>query len=132
MYDTLLFLHVLSAFVAFVTVAVFAAYAFGVPVDSTSFRLADLSWNVSGAGLLVFGIWLALYVDGYELWDGWILGALVLFAATAVFGYLARNGALAAMTNGGEQTAGRADTWHWLRTAAVVGILVLMIWKPGA
>jgi hypothetical protein len=131
-YDTLLFLHVLSAFVAFVTVAVFAAYAFGVPVDSASFRIADLSWNVSGAGLLVFGVWLALYVDGYELWDGWILGALALFAATAVFGSLARNGALAAIANGGERTARRADTWHWLRTAAVVGILVLMIWKPGA
>ena len=31
--------------------------------------------------LLVFGIWLALYVDGYEIWDGWILGALVLFGS---------------------------------------------------
>jgi hypothetical protein len=138
-YDTLLFLHVLSAFVAFVTVAVFAAYAFGVPVDRTSFRLADLSWNVSGAGLLVFGIWLALYVDGYELWDGWILGALVLFAATAVFGSLARNGALAAIGDGDRAATGeaalsapRTALWHWLRTAAVVGILVLMIWKPGA
>ena len=22
--------------------------------------------------------------------------------------------------------------WHWLRTAAIVAILVLMVWKPGA
>ena len=38
---------------------------------------------MSGAGLLIFGVWLALYVDGYELWDGWILGALALFAAAS-------------------------------------------------
>ena len=26
----------------------------------------------------------------------------------------------------------RIATWQWLRTLAVVGILALMIWKPGA
>lgn len=133
MYDTLVFLHVLSAFVAFVTVAVFGAYAFGVPVDRASFRLADWAWNVSGAGLLVFGLWLAFYVDGYEIWDGWILGALVLFTAASVFGGLARGGAMAAYADGGAGAiTQRANLWNWLRTASIVAILVLMIWKPGA
>jgi hypothetical protein len=27
---------------------------------------------------------------------------------------------------------GRAAAMHWLVTAAVIGILVLMVWKPGA
>ena len=60
MYDTLLFLHVLGAFVTFVTVVIFSAYAFGLTASRSSFVLADLAWNVSGALLIVFGIWLAL------------------------------------------------------------------------
>jgi hypothetical protein len=133
-YHTLLFLHLLSAFIAFVTVAIFGAYALGVPVGKANFRLADVSWNVSGAGLLIFGVWLALYVDGYEIWDGWILGALALFFAASAFGAWARKGVAAAMKGGAgtEESMRRAATWHWLRTLAMVGILVLMIWKPGA
>ena len=29
---------------------------------------------------LVFGIWLAIDLDAYQLWDGWILASLVLWA----------------------------------------------------
>lgn len=137
MYETLLLLHLLSAFIAFVTVAVFGAYALGAPVDRGSFRLADWSWNVSGAGLLVFGVWLALYVDGYDLWDGWILGALALFIAASAFGAWAREGALETIGDDEDGSreplmTGRAVAWHWLRTLALIGILALMIWKPGA
>ena len=35
-------------------------------------------------------------------------------------------------TGGVPAAAGRLSMWHWLRTATVVAILVLMIWKPGA
>jgi hypothetical protein len=89
---------------------------------------------VSGAGLLVFGVWLALYVDGYELWDGWILGALVLLIAASAFGARARVVAMADLGAGdGSEPSGREVTlWHWLRTVSVVAILALMIWKPGA
>ena len=38
-------------------------------------------WNVGGLGVLVFGVWLALEVDGYELWDGWIIAAMVLWSS---------------------------------------------------
>jgi uncharacterized membrane protein len=133
-YHTLLFLHLLSAFIAFVTIAIFGAYTLGAPVGKANFRLADISWNVSGAGLLIFGVWLALYVDGYEIWDGWILGALVLFLVASAFGAWARKGVATAMDGGAEaeESMRRAATWHWLRTLAMVGILVLMIWKPGA
>jgi hypothetical protein len=133
MYDVLLALHLLSAAISFITIVIFTAWATGAPVTRLQWLTADHSWNVSGAGLLVFGVWLALYVDGYELWDGWILGALVLFAATAVFGGLARPPALAAVdAEPGVATARAVTAWHWLRTLALIGILVLMVWKPGA
>jgi hypothetical protein len=131
-YETLLFLHLVSAFIAFVTVAVFGAYAVGVPVGRTDFALADWAWNISGAGLLIFGVWLALYIDGYELWDGWILGAFVLFIAASAFGGIARARALAAIDGGGGDAARQLAAFHWLRTLSLVAILVLMVWKPGA
>ena len=129
--DTLLALHLLSAAIAFVTIAVFSAWALGAPVRRAEWTLADAAWNVSGAGLLIFGVWLALKLDAYELWDGWILGALVLFGAASAFGARARTEPLALLDSGGDARL-QVTTWHWLRTAAIVGILILMVWKPGA
>ena len=134
MYDTLLFLHVLGAFITFVTIVVFSAFALGVTAGRGSFALADMAWNVSGALLVIFGVWLALYLDTYELWDGWILGALVLFGAASAFGARARIEVLNGMSGEAtaEPTPAQVTMWHWLRTLSVVAILVLMIWKPGA
>jgi hypothetical protein len=134
MYDTLIFLHVLGAFIAFVTIVVFSAYAFGVTAGRGSFALADVAWNVSGAMLLIFGVWLVLYLDTYELWDGWILGALVLFGAATAFGARARLVSLAQIgaLDPEQATPAQVNLWHWLRTLSIVAILVLMIWKPGA
>lgn len=131
MYDTLLALHLISAAISFVTVVMFSAWALGAPAPRIHFVVADQAWNISGAGLVVFGIWLTLHVEAYSLTDGWILGALVLFGATAVFGALART---ASLPSAGEVelTRRQVGLWHWLRTAAVVAILVLMVWKPGA
>jgi hypothetical protein len=132
MYDVLLALHLLSAAMSFVTVVMFSAWAVGAPATRPQFVLADAAWNVSGAGLLVFGVWLALDVDGYELWDGWILGALVLLGAATAFGGRARTQVLAIVEGGGDPSAGHVTAWHWLRALSVVGMLVLMVWKPGA
>jgi hypothetical protein len=131
-YDTLLALHLLFAATTFITVVMFSAWAFGAPVAHGQFALADRAWDVSGAGVLIFGVWLALYVDGYELWDGWILGALVLLGAATFFGARARAQPLAVLEGGGEMTARQVTAWHWLRTLSVLGILILMVWKPGA
>ena len=47
--------------------------------------MADRCWDVGGLGTLVLGIWLALHLDEYEFWDGWILGAIALwFVATGL------------------------------------------------
>lgn len=131
MYDFLLTVHLLSAAIAFVTLVMFSAWAVGAAAPRAHFLIADQAWNVSGAGLLIFGVWLALYVDGYQLWDGWILGAFGLFVGASVFGALARRDALGA-DESGELPLRAVSAWHWLRTLSVIGILVLMVWKPGA
>ena len=131
MYDVLLTLHLLGAAAAFITVVMFSAWALGAAAPKAHFWIADMAWNVSGGLLIVFGVWLALYVDGYEVWDGWILGALVLFGAASAFGARARTEALEAAGDG-TVLLRRVSVWHWLRTLSVIAILVLMIWKPGA
>jgi hypothetical protein len=128
-YDWLLFLHVLSAMIVFISVAVFSAFAFGATADRRVLTVGNAAWNVSGAGLLVFGVWLALYVDGYSLLDGWILGALVLFAITTELGRRAQVGYGA---DAPPNYASSAALMHWLRTIAILAILFLMIYKPGA
>ena len=86
---------------------------------------------MSGFGLLVFGIWLAIYVDGYEIWSGWILIALVPLALATETGRRAMVGAEAAIEGGGA-IAQSAVTMHWVRTVLVVLILADMVWKPWA
>lgn len=132
MYDWLLFLHLLSALMVFGTLAVFSAFAFGATNDGRILRVGNVLWDVSGAGLLIFGIWLALYVDGYSLLDGWILATLVLFAIVTELGRRARVGYQASAGSHDVTAAGNAAMWHWLRTIGILAILFLMIYKPGA
>ena len=101
MYETLIFLHVLAAFLLVVTVVVFSAIALGAPRDSRILEVANAFWAAGGLGTLAFGIWLALYVDGYDLLDGWILGAIVLWAVATELGRRAQ-AAFTAAPAGGE------------------------------
>jgi uncharacterized membrane protein len=157
-YDWLLFLHVAAAFALVAALVVFWVIAVAGrnvdrPADSLRFfriaRPANILAAVGTVGVLVFGIWLAIYVDGYELWDGWILAAIVLWAIGTAAG--ARGGQPYAQAQKlAEQrvSEGRADELSpdlqallqdrramWLNivsTLAVVAILVDMIYKPGA
>jgi hypothetical protein len=124
-YDTLLFFHLLAAFLLAVTVVTYTAVALGAAAPGRTLFVADRCWDVGGLGTLVLGIWLALDVDQYEIWDGWILGAIGLWVVATGLGVRARIGA-------DDVSAERAPLMHWLRTVAIVGLLVLMIWKPGA
>ena len=125
MYDWLLFLHVLAAFLLAVTVVMYSAVAVGGTLGGRATFVADRCWDVGGLGTLVLGIWLALHLDQYEIWDGWIIGAIVLWVIATGLGETVRrrlaDGETAAVT-----------TMHWLRTLTVLALLVLMIWKPGA
>jgi hypothetical protein len=123
-YDWLLFLHVLAAFMVAATAVIYTAVALGASPGIPAIRVADAIWNIGGLGTLVFGIWLALYVDGYEVWDGWILGAIAVWLIATGTGEQAR----VQLAEGGRNFA----AVHWVRTLAVVGLLVLMVWKPGA
>jgi hypothetical protein len=87
-YETLLFLHIVSAatFVAAYTM-LSALLVAGSRVDTRQdalvlLRLArpadTLAW-IGATGSLVFGLWLVVDTRIYDLWDGWILGALVLW-----------------------------------------------------
>jgi hypothetical protein len=134
-YDWLLFLHVLSAFALVVTVIVFSVFAVGMAADSRLLAVGNAAWNVGGLGTLVLGIWLALYLDNYEIWDGWIITALVLFAIATELGRRAQIGYTpAAPGEDGAATAGAppAALMHWLRTLVILALLVVMIYKPGA
>jgi hypothetical protein len=134
-YDWLLFLHVLSATMLFATAVVFAAIGSGLPFDRRALAVANVLWAIGGLGTLVFGIWLAIDVDGYEVWDGWVIGAIVLWALSAETGRRAQEGFVEEPGPDGAATvvpAGNALLMHWLRTALLVALLVVMIYKPGA
>jgi hypothetical protein len=133
-YDALLFLHVLMAFAVVATVVIFSAFALGLAADSRVLTVGNALWAVGGLGSLVFGVWLALYVENYEIWDGWIIGAIVLWAIATELGRRAQEGYVAAIASGPEAVAdaSRAALMHWLRSAAVLALLVVMIYKPGS
>jgi hypothetical protein len=126
-YDWLLFFHLLAAFLLAVTAVTYSAVAFGAVTTGRTLFVADRCWDVGGLGTLVLGVWLALYLDEYEFWDGWIIGAIVLWAVATGLGEGARKGLAEA-----DAVGSRVALLHWLRTLAVLGLLVLMVWKPGA
>jgi hypothetical protein len=125
MYDWLLFLHLVAVFLLAVTVVTYSAVTLGAAAPGRTLFVADRCWDVGGLGTLVLGIWLALYLDQYDFFDGWILGAIALwFVATGLGQSLQRR-----MASG---ETGAIATMHWLRTLVIIGLLVLMVWKPGA
>ena len=125
MYDWLLFFHLLAAFLLAVTIVMYSAVALGAAAPGRTLFIADRCWDVGGLGTLIFGIWLALKLDQYGFFDGWIIGALALwFVATGLGQSVQRR------MEAGDTSAVAA--MHWARTLVVIGLLVLMVWKPGA
>jgi hypothetical protein len=124
-YDWLLFLHLVAAFLLAVTIVMYSAVALGATSSPRMLFVADRCWDVGGLGTLIFGIWLALNLEQYDFFDGWILLALFLwFVATGLGQSVQRR-------IGGDDIRS-VIALHWIRTAVVIGLLVTMIWKPGA
>ena len=115
--DFILFLHVLAAFMLVATVVMSSAIALGAAAPARVAWISDRLWDVGGIGTLVLGIYLAVDIDGYDLLDGWILAAIVLWVVATFLALRAR-----------EQLV----PWHWLRSLVVLLLLIDMIWKPGA
>jgi hypothetical protein len=90
------------------------------------FKVGSVAVQVGIAGTLVFGLWLAISLDGYEPWDGWVVVALVLWALAAATG--GRAGVTSQQPGGIRQ----ALVLHAVSSLAIVLILIDMIWKPGA
>jgi len=124
-YEWLLFLHLIGAFAAVGSAVVFSVLLLGADrvAGAQLTFLARRLWDVGGLLTLVFGIWLAL--DDYSIGDGWILLALLLWAIAAGAGI--RLGM--AMEDGGGE---RVRPLYAVMTIAVVALLVVMIYKPGA
>lgn len=142
-YDWLLVLHVLSAFAMVGATAAFWTFIVGArrsPRPTAIARAlpsANIAIAAGSVGTIVFGVWLTLYLDGYELWDLWILASLILWAVSFETGRRGGADIGAATAQGDDALAAvlRARATMLMlgvSTVAVVVILVLMIWKPGA
>ena len=156
-HDWLLFLHVLSAFVLVSAIVLFSfliALLWRSDVPSEIARVSGLSRfgsvlvGIGSMGVLILGIILAFEADGYAIWDGWIIAALVLWAAMGELGR--RTGLVydAAGARARELVAEGRDAPNpdlgamfrsrkglWLHSATVTAVLLLlldMIFKPGA
>jgi hypothetical protein len=127
-YEWLLFFHVLAAFLLVSGLASYGVLLLaggGEVTRRVLARPAGALWNAGGLGVLVFGIWLALNVDGYELWDGWIIAAIVLWlVAFGAGGQLERSVR--------EGTFAGTRRLYIVMALATLALLVDMIFKPGA
>jgi hypothetical protein len=126
-YEWLLFLHVVAAFMVVTGLAAYGVVAFsGAAPVRAALAPAVVLWNVGAVGVLVFGVWLALDVDGYGLLDGWIIAAFVLWlAAGAVGGRLERG-----LREGDDSVDPRVLVA--IMTLVTTLLLLDMIFKPGA
>jgi hypothetical protein len=124
-YHTLLFFHMIAAFLLAVTIVMYSAVALGATTSPRVLFVADRCWDVGGLGTLIFGIWLALNLDQYDFFDGWILLALALWFVATGLGQTVQRGI-------GGDNASAVAAMHWIRTIVVIALLVTMVWKPGA
>ena len=150
-------LHVLSAF-AFVGgivlfwVLIIAGWNTDTPEDTLRMepvaKVGNVAVGIGAGGTLLLGILLALSYGDYNLWDGWIIAAFVLWIATAAVG--SRTGAeymkplvKARELSSAGQTGPNAEllalnrtqrgvVLHAVSSLIVLALLVMMIWKPGA
>jgi uncharacterized membrane protein len=155
--DWMLALHVLSAF-AYVAgiilfwVLILAVWRTDTPEGTMrlepAVKVGNAAVGIGAGGTIILGIWLAFSVGGYDIWDGWIIAAIVLWLIAAELGRRTGAAYMQGMTKAQElQAAGQTGPssellalnrtsngvlFHALASAAVLVILIIMIWKPGA
>ena len=139
-YDWLLFLHVLSAFLLVGAMATFWALVLatkpGEPLltqaaAGTIARPTNVLVIAGTVGTLIFGVWLAIDHDDYQVWDGWIIAALVGWAVSGWLGDQSGKAFTKAM-DGSLEHRRRGLLFHTASSVVVFIVLVLMIFKPGA
>jgi uncharacterized membrane protein len=155
--DWILALHVLSAFAFVAGLILFWVLIVAVRKTDTPdgtirmepiVKVGNAVTGIGAGGTLIFGIWLAFSVGGYDIWDPWIIAALVLWAVAVALGQRTGVEYTAGMTKAKElEAAGQAgpstellainrtQRGLWLHTAVTAVLLLMlidMIWKPGA
>ncbi len=155
--DWLLAFHVLSAFAFVAGMTLFWVLIVAVRKTDTpdgTIRMAPVSkvgtiaTGIGAGGTIVFGLWLAFSVGGYDIWDPWIIAALVLWAIAGDVGGRAGKAYMQGMNKATElEAAGysgpsdellalnrtqRGVVLHAIASVALLLILIDMIWKPGA
>jgi hypothetical protein len=155
--DWMLALHVLSAFALASGVVLFWVLVVAVRRTDTPeatlrmgpiSRVAEAAIGVGMGGTIILGIWLAFSVGGYDIWDVWIIAALVLWVIAAGLGQRASVAYAAGVKKAQElqaagQTGPNAELLALNRTpnglllqvlVSIVFVLIAidMIWKPGA
>jgi uncharacterized membrane protein len=155
--DWALVVHVLSAFAYVAGLVVFWVLIVAVrrtdtPAETMRMepivKVGAAATGIGAVGTIVVGIYLAFAVDGYAIWDGWIIAAIVLWAVSGALGQ--RTGAAyqqgmdkakeldAAGETGPDEgllALNRTQAGlilHSLTSLAVLLILLDMIFKPGA
>src|ERR687891_1295162 len=117
MTDTLLFLHILSAFFLVAGVVIYSAFVLGAPVNRPTRIVAEVLWGVGALGTIILGVWLALDIDGYELWDGWILAAFVLWLLATGSGTEVSRAVEPRGDDSRLALSSRVVAAHWVRSA---------------
>ena len=155
--DWMLALHVLSAFAYVAGMVLFWVLIVAVRRTDTpdgtirmgpAVRVGNAAVGIGAGGTIVLGIWLAFSVGGYDIWDPWIVAALVLWAIAAELGRRTGAAYMQGMKRAQElRTAGQPGPssellainrtsngvlFQALASVLVALILVDMIWKPGA
>jgi len=155
--DWILALHLLAATSLVGAMTAFSIFIVAIWHDDrpsrvlSTYRLAPpaTAMVIAGmAGTIVFGVWLAISKDPYNLWDGWVIAALVLWVIGSATGQRSGVEYVKAQTRARELLdAGNDEASPELQalvrsrralglpvasTLAVLLVLVDMIWKPGA
>jgi thiosulfate reductase cytochrome b subunit len=155
--DWMLALHVLSAFALVAGIIFFWVLIVEVRRTDTPdrtlrlgplSRVAEAAVGIGMGGTIILGIWLAFSVGGHDIWDWWIIAALVLWAVAAEFGRRTSAAYVAGVKKAQElQAAGqtgpsaellainRTSTGLLMQTLVSIVVLLIildMIWKPGA
>jgi hypothetical protein len=132
MYHALLFFHVLAAFFLAAAALIYSSFVLGSPVNRMTRLIAEILWGVGGLGTLVFGVWLAFNRSEYEIYDGWVIAALVLWILATGSGAQASRGVQPAGDDSAVAIDRRTAIAHWMRIFWFTVLLVVMVWKPGA
>jgi hypothetical protein len=155
--DWVLALHVLSAFSLVAGIILFwilivAGWRTDTPEGTLRVgpvaRLGNVAVGVGAGGTIVLGIWLALSYGDYDIWDGWIIAAIVLWVIATALGQRTGAAYMEPVKKAQElQRAGQSGpspellalnrtsrglALHSLTSLVILLMILDMIWKPGA